>query len=499
MRRQLLPIFTAAHMIVAAASAADSPVPPPAAAPRVSVLTPPEVVQILDQTSDWYRSIATQQQIATQPSDLLIVYANRQIADKVVALAFDMARANAELLSSEAETAQKGAENAALASVDQRRAQLDAQRRAIQQEMAGERQKLEAGKAGKGKAKLQELEGELAMNAARANLIDTMGDFVDHSNPKRADAQALKSHIDAIEASIPTANNAVLSSQPGAASPPPANSAAAAPPGQAEKPEVRKGIWDLAGNAVRLRSKIKAIEVIDEQTKELAGAFHTISEAPLAQLQAYTAQSDALASQADTAGTAALQGLRAQFDTLAWRFKETSEILLPLSKQAILLQQYRHNLGNWRDATRRQYREAMRVLAIRLSILLGLLAAVVIVAEIWRRAVRRYVRDAGRLLDRLNELTRCDCTTRNPSKARALARRMDELEARIAQLREQEELDAIRPDLDGTQVMEQLGLPPGRDVGRALAHLLELRMDEGPLGEQEARRRLSLWWAEQGA
>ena len=65
------------------------------------------------------------------------------------------------------------------------------------------------------------------------------------------------------------------------------------------------------------------------------------------------------------------------------------------------------------------------------------------------RAVRRYVRDAGPLLDRLNELTRCDCTTRNAAKARALARRMDELEARIAELREREELDAIRPELDG--------------------------------------------------
>jgi poly(A) polymerase len=110
------------------------------------------------------------------------------------------------------------------------------------------------------------------------------------------------------------------------------------------------------------------------------------------------------------------------------------------------------------------------------------------------RAVRRYVRDAGPLLDRLNELTRCDCTTRNPNKARALGRRMDELEARIADLRAQEELDAIRPDLDGTQVMEELGLPPGRDVGRALAFLLELRMDEGPLGEDEARKRLVAWW-----
>jgi poly(A) polymerase len=115
------------------------------------------------------------------------------------------------------------------------------------------------------------------------------------------------------------------------------------------------------------------------------------------------------------------------------------------------------------------------------------------------RAVRRYVRDAGPLLDRLNELTRCDCTTRNAAKARALDRRMDELEARIAQLREQEELDAIRPDLDGAQVMAHLGIPPGRAVGEALGFLLELRMDEGPLGEEEAFRRLDAWWAAQQA
>ena len=113
------------------------------------------------------------------------------------------------------------------------------------------------------------------------------------------------------------------------------------------------------------------------------------------------------------------------------------------------------------------------------------------------RAVRRYVRDAGPLLDRLNELTRCDCTTRNANKARALGRRMDELEARIADLREQEELDAIRPDLDGAQVMAELGLTPGRDVGRALGYLLDLRMEEGPLGEDVARTRLREWWQAQ--
>ena len=111
-------------------------------------------------------------------------------------------------------------------------------------------------------------------------------------------------------------------------------------------------------------------------------------------------------------------------------------------------------------------------------------------------AVRRYVRDAGPLLDLLNELTRCDCTTRNPRKAAELSERMDTLERRIAELREKEELAAIRPDLDGRQVMDQLGVGPGPVVGEALAFLLELRLDEGPLGEEEARKRLDRWWQE---
>jgi len=115
------------------------------------------------------------------------------------------------------------------------------------------------------------------------------------------------------------------------------------------------------------------------------------------------------------------------------------------------------------------------------------------------KAVRRYVRDAGPLLDRLNELTRCDCTTRNVGKARDLARRMDELEARIAELGQQEELDRLRPDLTGNQVMELLGVGPGPVVGRALAFLMELRLDEGPLSEDEATARLRAWWASQPA
>jgi poly(A) polymerase len=110
-------------------------------------------------------------------------------------------------------------------------------------------------------------------------------------------------------------------------------------------------------------------------------------------------------------------------------------------------------------------------------------------------AVRRYARDAGDLLDELNVLTRCDCTTRNAQKAALLARRMDELEQRIGELAAQEELKAIRPELDGNQVMARLGLAPGPLVGEAMKFLLELRLDEGLLGEEDAGRRLDEWWS----
>jgi poly(A) polymerase len=110
-------------------------------------------------------------------------------------------------------------------------------------------------------------------------------------------------------------------------------------------------------------------------------------------------------------------------------------------------------------------------------------------------AVRRYVRDAGDQLERLHVLTRADCTTRNRGKAERLRRAYDELEARIARLQEQEELDAIRPDLDGNQIMAILGVGPGREVGAAYRFLLELRLDRGPLSEAEAEAALREWWA----
>jgi poly(A) polymerase len=121
-------------------------------------------------------------------------------------------------------------------------------------------------------------------------------------------------------------------------------------------------------------------------------------------------------------------------------------------------------------------------------------------AEGWSdSAVRRYARNGGRLLGTLNELVRCDCTTRNRAKAAGLQRDIDDLEQRIRALAEEDRRAAERPGIDGTEVMEHLGLTPGPDVGRALAYLLEVKRTEGDLPRDELLKRLEAWWAERRA
>jgi poly(A) polymerase len=110
-------------------------------------------------------------------------------------------------------------------------------------------------------------------------------------------------------------------------------------------------------------------------------------------------------------------------------------------------------------------------------------------------AIRRYVRDADHLLSRLHVLTRADVTTRNQRKAERLAFAYDDLEHRIAELEKQEELNSIRPDLSGEEIMEILAIRPGPEVGEAYRFLMELRLDEGSLGSEEAKNRLLTWWA----
>jgi small-conductance mechanosensitive channel len=354
---------------------------------------------------DWYRTLGAQQQSATQPSNLLILYANRQIADRAIGLAFEIARANAELLSSDAEVTRKSAvEDAASSPQALRRVQqeLDGRRAELQAEIASAQRLLAAApkaQAADVQTRLSELQSELDLVNARRNLHGSMSQFTYQSDANGAGVNALKAHIDAIAVSIPMSSAGVG----------PAGSATGSTSGSAAGPtnsspqssgsdngSGRLGIWDLAANVLRLSDKIRTIDTVDRRTAALQDTFAQIRTAPQERIKALSARGDALAEQADSSNGAALKGVRDQFDTLAWLFKQTAAILLPLSQEGMLLDQYRRNLTSWRDNAKNQYYDALKALGVRLAILLALLAIVFAAAEAWRRGVLRYVQEPRR-------------------------------------------------------------------------------------------------------
>jgi small-conductance mechanosensitive channel len=375
------------------ASAAEPEAPTTAPMPSRAVMTVEQVIEILDETVDWYRTLGTQQQAATQPSDLLILYANRQTADNLMTLAFEIARANAELISSEESAALARDPSASTQSLQEVRTKLDENRQKLQTEIESIKREISttaAKERGELQARLAVLQRELDLTSARRNFLNNMAQFESESDATGFGANALKAHIDAIAASVPSAS--------GGAAP---NAAPAAANASAEQASTSSslsefGIWDLASTVFRLSAKIRTIESIDRRTAELQDVFTKIRTPPLEQLKTLSARGDALGAQADSAEGATLRGVRDQFDTLAWLFKQTSSILTPLTKAGVLLDQYRRNLASWREAAERQYRDALKALGIRVAIFAALLAIVFIAAELWQRAVFRYVQDGRR-------------------------------------------------------------------------------------------------------
>ena len=199
----------------------------------VSPLTAEQLIQILDETVDWYRTLGIQQQSATHPSDLLLLYANRQTADDVVRLAFQIARANAELLSSEVNSVQPSGAAARHSPQELEQLQQSTAQRSdsIEKEMDSVRRSLATAPAREKSdlnAKLLELQGELAMVKARKNLFDTMSQFVYENDAQRASVNALKSRIDAIAATIPAASSTTATTPGGTPTPAVSSSATAA-------------------------------------------------------------------------------------------------------------------------------------------------------------------------------------------------------------------------------------------------------------------------------
>src|ERR1700734_986160 len=268
------PLLAGAALVVAlswSASAATLAASP--AAPMTGTGT----IQMLDQTIDWYRTLGIQQQAANEPSDLLILYDNRQTANQVIGLAFDIAKADAEIL---AKQPSPGAPPPVGGSqtLTQLQGKLAAQAATVQAELESDRRQLGVARAQHRtelQAKIAELQGELDLINVKKNLLGTLTSFSDQSRGTGFDAGALKAQIDAMAVTMPTAAG---TAPPHGAS---GNStAAAASSGMGAVAAARFGIWQLAANVLRLSGKVSTIADIDKRTVALQDTFARI-RAPL--------------------------------------------------------------------------------------------------------------------------------------------------------------------------------------------------------------------------
>ena len=382
----------------AAASAADPA--PGAAAP----MTGAQVIQVLDQTIDWYRTLGLQLQISTEPSDLLILYDNRQTANQVIGSAFEAARANAEILAKQPGPKDPEDASASSQSLSQLQNKFTAKGTEVQNEQEADQAQLAAAQPERKvelQAKLSELRGELDLINARKSLLATLSSFANQSDTNGISAGALKAQIDAMAVAVPSSagSGSAPPNPVSAGSAPSTALSSAVPPSTLAGGGIaaaRFGIWDLAANVVRLSEKAATIDAIDRHTSALEATFARFRAPLIDQLKQLSARGDALAAQADTADSATLNSVRAQLDALSDQFKQTSALLIPLSKVGVLLTQYRRNIANWHGAVENQYANALQTLGVRLGVLAVLLAVVFIAAQIWRRAVMRYVQDARR-------------------------------------------------------------------------------------------------------
>lgn len=359
------------------------------------------MLQFLDEALDWYHGLALQQQIATTPADAAVVADNRQAAAQALRQAFDFARSQAASVAADnASNAEESAATSQYQSLRQLQARLDKQMKDIQDELEGDRQKL-AGANTKQRQELQlqigELQGELDLTEARRDAVVSMVEFVNGSSANGLGATGLRAQIEALARTVPGMTAAATgSASASGANPTAAGGAAPASaivlPNKASAP----GIWDLTSNVFSLASKVRTISSLMKQTDALAETAKQLRQPFLTQLKVLSNRGEVLGKQADTANSATLQQERTQLDELAGQFKRVSAAVIPLSKQAVVLDLYKRSLGNWRDAVRGEYRADLKGLGVRLVILAVIILAVFAAAEVWRRAVYRYVHEPRR-------------------------------------------------------------------------------------------------------
>lgn len=363
------------------------------------------VISFLQQSVEWYRHLPVEQQSATEPGDVSFVNDDRRLADQVIRLSFEFALADADFQSRAGVAGNESAAQTGFSAQSGHQSLLDMAARADQQvkqlqdELVSWRQKLETANSRDRKgieANIAETQSELQLAETRRDVLRNMVQFVSGASTGGAGAGSLRSQIEELQRAVPAAATSTNPTAPGQGGQP----AASGPPGSsAVYPSPRaepSGILGLIVDLVSLDRRIHALDDTIRLTDALAQSSKTL-RAPLgSDLRELAKRGDDLASQPESNDPAVLAQQKRALDTLTQQFKEGAAIVLPLSKQGILLDLYKRNLTDWRGAVRSEFNTVLRSLLVRLGFLAIALAVAFGLSQLWRKAILRYVHDVRR-------------------------------------------------------------------------------------------------------
>ena len=392
-----------------------SSVPNPTPAQATALAAPVDaahVVQFLNETIAWYQQLGAQYQLVSDANDLVYVSANRQMANEVVRLAFQFARAQEGTQRATAaapRAASPGASGQSSAtSADHTLMQQEVEAQKDEEQVVGEVQDLQkkiATASGDQKqaleAQLAETQAEVDLAKARVDAISSMARFVSGAS---TGATGLGAQIDALESTLPPELRAAIttgsanriSSGGTSTTNPQAPGAPATLPAAFAPVAAGSGLWESATSLLSTWSKLRSINVAVQHTEDLARSARDLRDPHMAGLRELTKRGDELAHQADTANTATLEQERQQLETVTQQFTQLIGSAIPLAQAGILLNLYQKNLANWHASVMTALRTQSWGFAVRL-LFFGLIVALVLGAsELWSRAIYKYVRDTRR-------------------------------------------------------------------------------------------------------
>jgi len=358
-----------------------------------------DVVEFLSKTIDWYRQTSSaEQQIATDPVDLAFGDNNRRTADDVVRMAFDFARQQEQLLSPQATAYQPQTPNNKLSQYQglvQAAANEDQQVQQTRTELSQLEQKKEAATGKKRKdldSQIAELNSELGLMQARRDVLHNMIDFVGQANTSGLGTVGLRGQIEQLARSVPAYLSEPVNKGGNLQSSPPQQSSS--------KTETLKpaptGIWGYIADLFHLSRKESTLKREIASTDALEQVASQLRNPLLATLKTMIQNGDQLEHQADTSDPAALVQEKQKLDQLTAEYRQISAALVPLSKQAILLDIYKRSLSAWYDTVKNDYLEDLKNLLVRLGGLVVVIGVVLGIGELWRRTIFRYVQDTRR-------------------------------------------------------------------------------------------------------